>query len=284
MSGTDERHTWSYGRRISEAAPHGFKHIAIQFLFGIIGLALITFAAIQFHLQRAPPKAFIGPGTISLLYLIVIAFVSLRAGFVSTVAVSLIAVFCMNYFVLPLVPSLVPKNPLDILATVTFLITAWIIAGMVTRLREKCALLDALLEQAPPAIALMDVESRLIRVNWEFTHVFGYTPQEAQGRLPPEVETTLFRSLQESLNNVHRHSGSPRARVHIDRSQASVTMEVQDEGQGMQQGALKRNGNPAALPGVGVAGMRERVRQLGGQLEIHSTPSGTTLKAVLPLS
>ena len=103
------------------------------------------------------------------------------------------------------------------------------------------------------------------------------------GRLPLEVETALFRILQESLNNLHRHSGSPRARVRINRSQASVTMEVQDEGQGMQEGALKRESNPAATPGVGVAGMR-RVRQLGGQLQIHSTPRGTTLKVVLPLS
>ena len=61
-------------------------------------------------------------------------------------------------------------------------------------------------------------------------------------------------------------------------------MEVQDEGQGMQEGALKRDRTSPALPGVGVAGMRERVRQLGGQLEIHSTPSGITLKVVLPLS
>jgi signal transduction histidine kinase len=100
------------------------------------------------------------------------------------------------------------------------------------------------------------------------------------GPLPPEVETALFRILQESLNNILRHSGSPRARVHIYRSPASVTMKVQDEGQGMQEGHAI--GTPA-IPGVGIAGMRERVRQLGGELEFRSTPNGTTLKAVLPL-
>jgi PAS domain S-box-containing protein len=104
------------------------------------------------------------------------------------------------------------------------------------------------------------------------------------GRLPPEAETALFRILQESLNNVHRHSGSPRARVHIYRSPARLTMEIQDEGQGMQEGALKREGQRESTPGVGIAGMRERIRQLGGQLEIHSTESGTTLKVVLPLN
>jgi signal transduction histidine kinase len=60
-------------------------------------------------------------------------------------------------------------------------------------------------------------------------------------------------------------------------------MEVQDEGQGMQEGALK-HGSGTPITGVGVVGMRERVRQLGGELEIHSTPNGTTLKAVLPLN
>jgi signal transduction histidine kinase len=104
------------------------------------------------------------------------------------------------------------------------------------------------------------------------------------GRLPPEVETALFRILQESLNNVHRHSGSPRARVHISRSPASVTMRVEDEGQGMGESALKRDSESAAAPGVGIAGMRERVRQLGGRLEIHSPGSGTTLKVTLPLN
>ena len=104
------------------------------------------------------------------------------------------------------------------------------------------------------------------------------------GRLPPEAETALFRILQESLNNVHRHSGSPRARASIYRGPANLTMEIQDDGHGMQEGLLKRGGQPSSTPGVGVAGMRERVRQLGGQLEIHSTESGTTLKVVLPLN
>src|ERR1700733_14408189 len=161
MRRIDERHCWPCASRMSEVAPRGFKHTAMQSLFGIIGLSLITFAAIQFHLQQVPPTAFIGPGTISFLYLIVIAYVSLRAGFVSAVAVSLIAVFCMNYFVLPLVPSLAAKNPLDILASVVFLMTAWIITGIVARLREKCALLDALFEQAPAAIALVNVKARV---------------------------------------------------------------------------------------------------------------------------
>jgi signal transduction histidine kinase len=100
---------------------------AAQFLIGIIGLALITFAAVPLQLQ---------PGAISLLYLIVVVFVSLRAGFISSVAVSLIAVVSLNYYFLPLFSSSGTQNPLAIVATSAFLITAWVITGMVTRVRK----------------------------------------------------------------------------------------------------------------------------------------------------
>src|SRR3982074_2020901 len=94
---------------------------ALQFLFGVMGIALITFAAIRLHLQ---------PGSISLLYLIMVVFVSLRAGFVTSVAVSLAAVVCLNQFFLPVWTSLGARNPLDIVATVAFLVTAWAITAM----------------------------------------------------------------------------------------------------------------------------------------------------------
>src|ERR1700676_931703 len=100
---------------------------ATQFLLGLIGLALITFAAVLLHLQ---------PGAISLLYLIVVVFVSLRAGFVSSVAVSLVAVVCLHYYFLPLFSPAGTKNPLPIVATATFLTTAWVITGMVARVRK----------------------------------------------------------------------------------------------------------------------------------------------------
>jgi PAS domain S-box-containing protein len=171
-----------------EAARHGFWHAATGSLFGIIGVALITFAAVQIHGVGTLPSPGVGPGTISLLYLIVIVFVSRRAGFVPSVVVSLIAVLCLNYFVLPLVPSLKVKNPFDIVATVAFLITAWVITGLVVRLRVRNALLDTLFEEAPQAIALMDVDSRrVVCVNPEFTRVFGYTPQEAVGHSLSEL-------------------------------------------------------------------------------------------------
>src|SRR5437016_3402668 len=100
---------------------------ATQFLLGIIGLAMITLAAVWLHLQ---------PGAISLLYLIVVVFVSLRAGFVSSVAVSVVAVVCLHYYFLPLFSPAGTKNPLAIVATAAFLITAWVITAMVARVRK----------------------------------------------------------------------------------------------------------------------------------------------------
>jgi len=110
-----------------EPTPHRLRHSAAQFVFGIVGLALITFGAVRFHLQ---------PGAISLLYLIVIVFVSLRAGIVSSVLVSLIAVSCLHYYFIPLFSPPGSKNPLDIVATFTFLITALVITAMVARVRK----------------------------------------------------------------------------------------------------------------------------------------------------
>jgi signal transduction histidine kinase len=110
-----------------EPTAHRLRHSAAQFLLGIIGLAAITFAAVGLHLQ---------PGAISLLYLIVVVFVSLRAGIVSSVLVSLIAVSCLHYYFIPLFSPPGSRNPLDIVATFTFLITALVVTAMVARVRK----------------------------------------------------------------------------------------------------------------------------------------------------
>ena len=99
----------------------------MQFLLGLFGLALITFAAIPLNLQ---------PGAISLLYLIVVVFVSLRAGFVTSLAVSVLAVACLHYYFLPLLSPTGRKNPLAIVASAAFLTTAWVITAMVARVRK----------------------------------------------------------------------------------------------------------------------------------------------------
>lgn len=102
-------------------------------------------------------------------------------------------------------------------------------------------------------------------------------------RLSMEVETTLFRIVQESLTNIHRHSGSPTAKIRVVQDATHLTMEVADEGAGMAPAILERARGSAAALGVGIAGMGERARQLGGRLEIDSCRAGTTIRAILPL-
>lgn len=109
---------------------------------------------------------------------------------------------------------------------------------------------------------------------------FDYDP--AIGRLPREMETAIFRLVQECLTNVHRHSGSKSALVRISRDKEKVSAEVSDHGKGMAE--TSNNGSKLAKPGVGIQGMRERVRQLGGNLEISSSPAGTKIIAQLHIA
>jgi len=103
------------------------------------------------------------------------------------------------------------------------------------------------------------------------------------GRLPRETETAVFRFVQECLTNVHRHAESPVAHVRLTRSDSEVAVEVRDEGKGMP--TEKASGlAPTGNPGVGLRGMKERLSQLGGSLEIHSNGSGTAVVAKLPVA
>jgi two-component system NarL family sensor kinase len=101
------------------------------------------------------------------------------------------------------------------------------------------------------------------------------------GRLPTEVETTLFRIVQESLTNVHRHSGSTTAEIRLRRLQNEVRLEVLDTGVGMP--VKKRLNGDDAKAGVGILGMSERVRQLGGSFVISAAAPGTRITASLPV-
>jgi signal transduction histidine kinase len=103
------------------------------------------------------------------------------------------------------------------------------------------------------------------------------------GRLPREIETAVFRIVQECLTNVHRHSGSPVAKIRVARFSDEVLVEVADSGKGIskeKQQELATSGTP----GVGIAGMRERIRQLGGTLELSSADRGTVVVVRLPIS
>lgn len=98
-------------------------------------------------------------------------------------------------------------------------------------------------------------------------------------RMPQAVELVLFRVLQESLTNIHRHAGSKRAKIQLRVTADSAALSVEDDGKGF----ASVNGQPHK-PGVGIAGMRERVRELGGQFRITSTAQGTKVQAVVPMT
>ena len=101
------------------------------------------------------------------------------------------------------------------------------------------------------------------------------------GRLSSELETTIFRIVQEGLTNIHRHSGSSTASVSVTRVDHAVRVEIGDQGRGMPASVHGNSAVPTKL-GVGIQGMRERVRQLSGQFEMVSGSQGTTVIAILP--
>lgn len=100
-------------------------------------------------------------------------------------------------------------------------------------------------------------------------------------RLPQDIEIGLFRVVQESLINIHRHAESPSAEIRLWATDCELTLEVRDAGRGMPHVRAGEQSGSEHLLGVGIAGMRERVEQLGGSLEVDSTPAGTTVRACL---
>ena len=103
-------------------------------------------------------------------------------------------------------------------------------------------------------------------------------------RAPRDCELVLFRVLEESMTNVHRHSGASAATVRLQRLGEQLQLEIQDNGKGIAEERLRSLDKSAGKIGVGITGMRERVHQLGGRLEIHSSGSGTTVCVALPLA
>ena len=103
-------------------------------------------------------------------------------------------------------------------------------------------------------------------------------------RLPKNVEIALFRVLQESLTNVLRHSGASDASIHFQHAGDAVILEVRDFGKGIPEERLRLLNGVIAGTGVGLAGMRERLHELNGKLDIESDARGTKMRATVPLS
>ena len=102
-------------------------------------------------------------------------------------------------------------------------------------------------------------------------------------RLPIAIETALFRVLQESLTNVHRHSGALGVSICFQRQAETVILEIRDCGRGIPMEVLNRLREASSETGVGLAGMRERLNELAGSLEIESDSHGTSMRAIVPL-
>ena len=102
------------------------------------------------------------------------------------------------------------------------------------------------------------------------------------GRLPSDLELLIFRLVQESLTNIHRHSGSKTALIRIEREENTVHLRIEDQGRGMSPERLAEIQSHGT--GVGIRGMRERVRHFRGDLVIESNRSGTRVHAILPLT
>ncbi len=108
-------------------------------------------------------------------------------------------------------------------------------------------------------------------------------PQEME-RLSPDAEVAIFRVLQESLTNVHRYANTPKARLRISTTADEIKVEIEDYGKGLQAARAKFPQESVARLGVGIQGMTERIRQLGGRLDITSgAKRGTLVIATIPL-
>lgn len=101
-------------------------------------------------------------------------------------------------------------------------------------------------------------------------------------RLPRDMELVVFRVVQESLTNIHRHSGSKTASIRILRAASEISIDIQDEGHGMPPQKLAEIQSGAG--GVGIRGMRERLGQFGGEMKIESGAGGTRILVRIPVA
>jgi PAS domain S-box-containing protein len=102
-------------------------------------------------------------------------------------------------------------------------------------------------------------------------------------RMKPDSEMALFRVVQESLTNIQRHSGSPQAKIRIERNQGVIALQISDKGSGIPGNLRRQNGKLSFGLGVGIPSMHERVKLIGGRLEIESNSKGTTVHVTIPV-
>jgi two-component system, NarL family, sensor kinase len=140
----------------------------------------------------------------------------------------------------------------------------------------------------PPMLEEMGLKSAVLWYLEGFSKRSGiktsFDIPEDFGRLNRDTELVLFRVLQESLTNVQRHSGSATTTIKISRTKDVVTLQVSDQGKGLPSAILEEGSQDwMGSLGVGLRGMSERLKQLGGTLDISSGQSGTQVLATVPL-
>ena len=156
--------------------------------------------------------------------------------------------------------------------------------NIITRCSAELRTLSHLLH--PPLLEDLGLASA---VNWYISGFAERSGIQVSAQIPKlprldhSVELTLFRVLQESLTNIHRHSGSKTAGVAISADEQSVTLEIRDQGKGIPAETLRGWARKTLRAGVGVSGMRERLNDLGGSFEVASDKSGTRVRASIPL-
>ena len=179
----------------------------------------------------------------------------------------------------------------------------------VSRLRENCREVPAALETVDEISQLADQALEEIRTMSYLLHpplldevgfscaaewyIEGFAKRSginvkadftsSSVRLPKNIETALFRVLQESLTNVHRHSGATDASVVFEQSACVVSLEIRDFGKGISKERMRLLRGATGETGVGLAGMRERMHELNGRLELESDGCGTSMRAEVPL-
>ncbi len=168
-------------------------------------------------------------------------------------------------------------------------------AATIRKLEEASAIIDRCSAEVrtlshllhPPLLEELGLSSA---VNW---YVAGFAERSGlkldvqvparMARFDPPAELALFRALQECLTNIHRHSGSKTASVKIEADGDRLTLEVRDQGKGIEPETLGDWFGNKRRTGVGISGMRERMADLGGTLEIHSSGAGTVVRATIPV-
>jgi K+-sensing histidine kinase KdpD len=210
---------------------------------GSAALALLT--AICFRLHATPSVA-------AVLYTVVIVAVSLQGRFVPAIVVSLIAIGCLDYFFVAPVFRIAMAGPLDLAALITYLTTAIVITGLLSRLRKSLR-------------ELRRSEARLAE---------GFR----EGTLSLPIQQGLLRIAQEAISNALRHAKPTVVSVTLRADPKTVALEIRDNGLGIDNSRLESE------EGLGISNMRNRARKLNAELDIRTAPGrGTSVLVQLPL-